>query len=90
MDVHASITVQGLVQGVGYRWFVNRHSVELGLKGFVQNNFDDTVHVEVEGDRSLVEELIRHLRIGPRSAHVKNVVVEWSESKNLFLGFSIK
>ncbi len=90
MDVHATITVQGLVQGVGFRWFVNRHSVELGLKGFVNNNYDGTVHVEVEGDRSLVEELINQLKIGPRSAHVKDVYVEWSEAKNLLLGFSIK
>jgi acylphosphatase len=90
MDVHAIITVRGLVQGVGYRWFVNRHSVELGLKGFVKNNYDGTVHVEVEGDRSLVEELINQLKIGPRSAHVNDVRVEWSEPKNLLLGFSIK
>ena len=62
----------------------------LGLKGFVKNNYDDTVHVEVEGDRSLVEELINQLKLAPRSAQVKNVIVEWSEPKNLFLGFSIK
>ncbi len=90
MDVHAAITVTGLVQGVGYRWFANRHSVALGLRGFVKNNYDDTVLVEVEGDRSLVEELIKQLRVGPRSAQVKEVLVEWSEPKNLFLGFSIK
>ena len=90
MYVHAAITVKGLVQGVGYRWFVNRHSVALGLKGYVKNNYDDSVQVEVEGDRSLIEELINHLRAGPRSAHVKDLRVEWSEPKNLFLGFSIK
>jgi len=89
-DIHASITVVGLVQGVGYRWFVNRHSVALGLKGYVKNNYDDTVTVEVEGDRSLIEELITHLKIGPRSAQVKDVRVEWSAPNNLFLGFSIK
>ena len=90
MDVHGMITVHGLVQGVGYRWFVNRHAVELGLKGFVKNNYDGTVVVEVEGSRSLVEEFLKQLRIGPRSAQVKNLSVEWSEAKNLFLGFSIK
>ncbi|HTR82388.1 MAG TPA: acylphosphatase [Bacteroidota bacterium] len=90
MDVHASITVQGLVQGVGYRWFVNRHCVELGLKGFVKNNYDGTVYLEVEGDRSLVEELLNHLKAGPRSAQVKDVRVEWSAPKYMFLGFSIK
>ena len=90
MDVHATITVYGLVQGVGYRWFVNRRSMELGLKGFVQNNYDGSVYLEVEGDRSLVEELINHLKVGPRSAQVNDVRVVWASPKNLFLGFSIK
>ena len=90
MDVHASITVYGLVQGVGYRWFANRRSTELGLRGFVQNNYDGSVYLEVEGNRSLVEELIIHLKVGPRSAQVKDVRIEWSAAKNLFLGFSIK
>lgn len=90
MDVHASITVHGLVQGVGYRWYASHHAVQLGLKGLVRNNYDGTVHVEVEGDRSLVEELINQLKVGPRSAHVNDLRVEWSEPKNLFLGFSIR
>ncbi|HTX20051.1 MAG TPA: acylphosphatase [Bacteroidota bacterium] len=90
MEIHASITVQGLVQGVGYRWFANRHAVALGLKGFVRNNYDGTVYVEAEGDRSLIEELIVQLKIGPRSAQVKDLAVEWSDAKNLFLGFSIR
>ncbi|MDE3057112.1 MAG: acylphosphatase [Bacteroidota bacterium] len=90
MDVRATIVVSGLVQGVGYRWFVNRHAVVLGLKGFVRNNFDGTVHVEVEGDRSLVEELIAKLKVGPRAAQINDLKIEWSEPKNLFLGFTIK
>jgi acylphosphatase len=90
MEVHAAVTVRGLVQGVGYRWFVNRYAVQLGLKGVVRNNYDGTVTVEVEGDRSLVEELLLQLKIGPRSAQVNDLRVEWSEPKNLFLGFSIK
>jgi acylphosphatase len=90
MDVHATIVVSGLVQGVGFRWFVNRHAVRLGLKGFVRNNFDGTVLVEVEGDRSLVEELIKELKVGPRAAHVSDLKIEWSDAKNMFLGFSIK
>jgi acylphosphatase len=90
MDVHATIVASGLVQGVGFRWFVNRHAVRLGLKGFVRNNFDGTVLVEVEGDRSLVEELIKELKVGPRAAHVSDLKIEWSDAKNMFLGFSIK
>ena len=90
MEVRAEITVTGLVQGVGYRWYANRHAVELGLKGYVRNNYDGTVFLEVEGDRSLIEELINQLKLGPRAAHVKDVHVEWSAPKHLYLGFTIK
>ena len=90
MDSHAVIIVRGFVQGVGYRWFVNRHAVSLGLKGFVQNNFDGSVFTEVEGDKSLVEALIKELKVGPRSAHVSDLTVEWSEPKYLFMNFMIR
>ena len=90
MDSHAVIIVRGSVQGVGYRWFVNRHAVSLGLKGFVQNNFDGSVFTEVEGDKSLVEALIKELKVGPRSAHVSDLTVEWSEPKYLFMNFMIR
>ncbi len=90
MNIHAAITVQGLVQGVGYRWFANQHAQKLNLKGFVENKFDGTVYLEVEGDRSLVEELITQLKIGPRNSQVKDIHVEWKEPKNLFLKFIIK
>jgi acylphosphatase len=90
MQMHAMITVSGLVQGVGYRWFANRHAQTLGVTGYVKNNYDDTVSLEVEGERSVIEELIVHLRTGPRSSQVADVRVEWSDAKNLFTGFRIR
>lgn len=90
MQTHAMITISGLVQGVGYRWFANRHAQALGLTGYVQNNYDDTVSLEVEGERSVIEELIGLLRTGPRSAQVRDVTVEWSDAKHLFIGFRIR
>jgi acylphosphatase len=90
MQSHAIITIRGLVQGVGYRWFANRCAQAMGLMGYVKNNYDDTVTVEVEGDRAVIEELIGQLRTGPRSAQVHDVNVEWSDAKNLFTGFRIR
>jgi acylphosphatase len=90
MQSHAMITVSGLVQGVGYRWFANRHAQALGLTGYVQNNYDDTVTVEVEGERRVIEELIVQLRTGPRSAQVYDVNVEWGDARHLFTGFRIR
>ncbi len=90
MNSHANIIVNGIVQGVGFRWFVDRNVRKLDLKGFVENRYDGTVYVEVEGERSLIEEFIKQLQLGPRGAQVNDVAVEWSDAKNLFLGFKIK
>jgi acylphosphatase len=77
MDARVHIVVEGLVQGVGFRWYTARHAQNLGLKGFVRNLYDGCVEVEAEGDRSLLEELITALKVGPRSAHVRNLRIEW-------------
>jgi len=90
MEARAVITVQGLVQGVGFRWYASKHAQALGLNGFVQNNYDDTVLTEVEGEKGSIEDYILQLKIGPRSAQVRAVSVEWSEPKHLFTGFRIR
>ncbi len=77
MEACVHIVVEGLVQGVGFRWFVARRAEGLGLKGYVENRYDGSVEVEAEGDRSLLEELVHEVRIGPRSAHVTNLRLEW-------------
>ena len=42
--------VKGRVQGVGFRWFVQREAAELGLRGWVQNTDDGHVEVLAAGD----------------------------------------
>ncbi len=53
--------VTGTVQGVGFRPFVYRRAVELGLSGFVRNDTEGVL-IEVEGDRVGIDELARALR----------------------------
>lgn len=90
METRAHILVQGLVQGVGFRWFVARHAHGLGLKGHVKNMFDGSVEVEAEGDRSLIEELIKNLKVGPRSAQVRDLHIEWLPLRNETKAFEIR
>jgi acylphosphatase len=90
MDARAHIVVEGLVQGVGFRWFVARHAQGLGLKGHVKNLFNGSVEVEVEGERSLVEEMIKHLKVGPRSAQVRDLHIEWLPSQKETRAFEIR
>ncbi len=65
--------VRGRVQGVGFRWFVEREARTLGLYGWVRNNYDGSVEVLATGTREQLSSLRRKLREGPRSARVDEV-----------------
>jgi acylphosphatase len=84
----ARIRVRGVVQGVGFRYFVRNTATSLGLNGEVRNKSDGTVEVVAEGERGLVEILIKELRVGPRYATVDGVDVEWKEPMKDFSGFN--
>jgi acylphosphatase len=79
MMVRAHIIVSGLVQGVGYRYFVQRYAAKLGLAGYARNLVTGEVEVETQGERGMIEELIKQLKIGPRAASVDRVAVDWLE-----------
>ena len=65
--------VRGRVQGVGFRWFVEREAHILQVAGWVRNNPDGTVEVLAMGTRDQLSGLRSHLREGPRAARVDNV-----------------
>ena len=90
MEVRAEIIVNGLVQGVGYRFFVQREANKLGLKGFVKNLFTGEVLTVVEGEKAIVEEMIKKIRVGPSHASVKSCKVDWQESTNEFTDFEVR
>lgn len=90
MEVRAEIVVNGLVQGVGYRYFVVREANSLGVKGFVKNLYTGEVLIVVEGERAIVEEMIKKLKVGPIHASVKSCRVDWQEPKNEFTDFEVR
>ncbi len=62
--------VRGRVQGVGFRWFVEREAHILGISGWVRNNSDGSVEVLAQGTREQLLGLRSRLRQGPRAARV--------------------
>ncbi|MCW8802989.1 MAG: acylphosphatase [Ignavibacteriaceae bacterium] len=90
MEVRAEIVVNGLVQGVGYRYFVVSEAQKLGLKGFTQNLYSGEVFTVVEGEKAIVEEMVKKIRVGPMHASVKSCKVDWQEPKNEFTVFEVK
>jgi len=69
------VTVRGMVQGVGFRWFVSREANRLGLSGWVANQADGSVSLVAEGDSASVEALLERLHEGPPGSYVSSVAV---------------
>jgi len=86
----AEILVEGQVQGVGYRDFVQRCASRLGLTGYVTNLPDGRVRVRVEGPGERIEELVRELEKGPRLARVGKVSLTWLPPSGRFVTFGIR
>ena len=71
--VARQILVSGIVQGVGYRMWLRRTAVDLGLRGFVRNLDDGRVEAFVEGDERNVDALVVKCWKGPSGASVDDV-----------------
>ena len=65
--------IRGEVQGVGFRWSVQRQAHELGLTGYAENLPDGSVRVEAEGEPGQLDQLEAFLRQGPRWAEVASL-----------------
>jgi acylphosphatase len=66
--------VAGLVQGVGFRWYVARHARGLGLAGYARNLADGRVEVVATGGEvAALARLEELLRAGPAHARVDSV-----------------
>ena len=83
------VVVKGLVQGVGYRYFVYRTARHLGVTGWVRNRPDGTVEVLAEGDRGALEELIAQLKVGPPAADVRDLDIRWTTYTGEYREFDI-
>lgn len=65
--------VRGRVQGVGFRYFVQRAASDLSLAGYTRNLHDGRVEVYAIGPPEKLSELGGRLRKGPRFADVRGV-----------------
>ncbi|MCB0475384.1 MAG: acylphosphatase [Flavobacteriaceae bacterium] len=86
---HYSITISGRVQGVWFRKYARDKALELGLKGFIRNEFNGDVYAEAEGSSDELHLFIDWLRIGSPLSQVENVAFEPGELKH-FSGFEIR
>ncbi|MBE3603172.1 carbamoyltransferase HypF [bacterium] len=74
-QVRRAIRLEGVVQGVGFRPFLYRLAIELGLAGWVANG-PGSVEVEAEGDPQRVEEFVQRVhQAHPAGAVISRIAV---------------
>ncbi|HOW28286.1 MAG TPA: acylphosphatase [Elusimicrobiota bacterium] len=68
--------VRGRVQGVGYRFFCQEAARQAGLNGWVKNEFDGDVSLEIEGPPARVKQYVERIQSAHPGAHVSSVSTE--------------
>ena len=90
---HVRIWLGGVVQGVGFRWWIEREATRLGLTGEVENLFDGRVEIDVQGPEDDVNTFIERLtgQPGPpgRPGQVKNHLVQAEPVNDKLVTFRI-
>lgn len=88
--VSLKATASGKVQGVGFRDFIRRRAMELGVVGYIRNLDDgSSVELYVEGERDRVERLLSLFTQGPPGARVTRVEKTWGSPTHRYSDFSI-
>jgi len=86
---HLTIKIEGIVQGVGFRWSARGKANQLGVRGFARNESDDSVLIEAEADEANLELFRAWCEVGPVSARVDRVTAEPGKVKG-YSGFEIR
>ena len=83
------VLVRGLVQGVGFRFFVFQYGTNLNLRGWVRNRYNGQVEVMAEGRKDILEAFLEKVKEGPQMAQVDGVDVDWYTPTNELPEFTI-
>ena len=86
--VHYNIQVKGKVQGVWFRKYTKEKADNLGLKGFVKNEVNEDVYIEVEGTKIMLTHFINWLYEGSPFSNVSEVIYKSKGVQN-FIEFEI-
>ncbi len=84
------IFISGLVQGVGFRAYIQKTAESYGLVGWVRNLIDGRVEVLVEGDEEVLCYFIKDLWKGPRLSRVDKLEIIKEEPDEPLYDFHIK
>ena len=84
------VWVQGRVQAVGFRAFVQQNAIQIGVVGWVRNVGYDTVEAVAEGTQEQVEMFLQTVKRGPMGSRVDESREEWEQITGEFEAFRVK
>ena len=76
-DVRKHIVFYGRVQGVGFRYTAKHLARSLGLTGWVKNDWEGTVTMEVQGREQLINKLLKGLN------HSHFITIDWIDTEEI-------
>jgi len=85
----AHIVVEGIVQGVSFRYFCRREAVRLNLTGWVRNRREGSVEILAEGSAENLREFTDWCRHGPVYARVDAIKIDTTPATGSFASFEI-
>lgn len=83
------ISVSGMVQGVGFRYFVYYSARTYGLTGWVRNCYDGSVEMQAQGSSDNLSGFIKKLKGGNGFCEVDNISSEKIDTKDNERSFRI-
>jgi acylphosphatase len=83
------VRIEGRVQGVSFRDWMQSQARSLGLTGWVRNRRDNSVEAKISGDPALVDAMLTRCRQGPPAARVGNLAI-LCEPDETFADFEIR
>ncbi len=87
--LRAHIFYSGSVQGVGFRYTVERYALDLDLKGWVRNLPDQRVELIVEGSQEKIDELCQRID-AHFQGYIRGQEQELTEVKGEFEDFKVR
>lgn len=70
------ISVRGLVQQVGYRYFITKYAEPKKFKGYIKNKADLSVEIGVTLPEDELEAFLSYCKKGPVFAQVSSITYE--------------
>jgi acylphosphatase len=86
----ARVLINGLVQGVGFRYFATSKAANYAVCGYVRNLDTGGVEIEVEGTREEITRFLTEMRRGPMHGSVTEFQLEWKPYKKQYDHFFVK